>query len=67
MNVDYSYVEVPTTTQEAMEKEDRDQPIQPSETHTLAAPDAPAAPEVTVPTLVCPFLPSISQNLTSWS
>ena len=59
MDVDYSYVEVPATTQEAIEKEHHDHPIESSDTNTLAAPDVPAAANVTAPTLVGPFLLSI--------
>jgi hypothetical protein len=71
MDVDYSYVEVSATTQEAMAKEDHDHPIESSGTvtHTLVAPDASAAPKVSAPTLVGLFLLSNAPNLniTSWS
>ena len=56
MNGDYSYVGVPATTQEAMAKEDQDHPMESSETHTPAGPEAPAAPKLSAPTLVGPFL-----------
>ena len=67
MNVDYSYVGLSGTTQEAMAKEDRDYPVESSETLTLAGPEAPAALELSAPTVVGPSLRSNSQNLTSWS
>ena len=67
MNDDYSYVGVPATTQEAMENEDHDPPIESSETNALAEPEAPAAPKLSAPTVVGPFLLSIAQNLTSCS
>ena len=56
---------VPAATQQAMKKED---PVsESSETITLAGPETPAAPELSAPTVVGPFLLSIAQNLTSWS
>jgi len=67
MNVNYSYAEVPATTQEIMATEDHHHPIESSETHTLAGAEAPAAPIVAAPKLVGPFLLSIPQNLTSQS
>jgi hypothetical protein len=50
MNVDYSYVGVAVTTQEAMAitKEDHDHPVESSETLTLTGPEAPAARAPTV-------------------
>jgi hypothetical protein len=67
MNDEYSYVGVPTTTQEAMAKEEHDHPIESSEAHTLARPEVSVAPKLSASTLVSPFLLSITQNLTSWS
>jgi hypothetical protein len=70
MNENYSYVGVPTTTQEAManQLEDHDHPVEPSETPTLAGPEAPAAPKLNRPTVVGPSLLSIAPNLTlAWS
>ena len=61
MNVDDSYVEVPTTTstQEAMAKEDHYHPlaVESLETDTLTgteAPAAPKAPNLSAPTVVGP-------------
>lgn len=64
MNVDYSYVGVPTT-QEAMAKE----PVESLETYTLTEPEVPAAPKLSAPTVVSPVLQLIAQleNLTSQS
>jgi hypothetical protein len=67
MNDNYSCIGVPSTTQEVIAKEHPDHTIESSETHTLAGPEAPAAPNLSAPTLVCPFLLLIAQNLTSWS
>ena len=73
MNNDYSYIEVPVITQEAIPKleEDHDHPIdsdlESSESNTLAELEAPAASNVNTRTLVGPFLLSIAQNITSWS
>ena len=67
MNADYSYVGVPTTTQEAIAEEDHNHPIELSETQTLAGPEAPAVLNPSAPTFVGPFLLSIAQNLTPWS
>jgi len=64
MNVDYSYVGVPATTQEVIAKEGHDHPTKPSETHTLSGSEA---LKLSAPTLVGPFLLSIAQNITSWS
>ena len=57
MNVDDSYVGVPTTTQEAMAKEDHYHPVESLETDTLTgteAPAAPKAPKLSAPTVVGP-------------
>jgi hypothetical protein len=68
MNDEYSYVGVPATTQEAMAEEDHDHPVELSETHTLqAGSEAPAAPKLSAPMVVGPFMLSIARNLTSWS
>jgi hypothetical protein len=67
MNENYSYVGVPATIQEAMEKEDCNNPVKSSEPPTLAGPEPPAVPELSAPMVVGPFLLSISRNLTSWS
>ena len=67
MNVDYSYVGVPATTQEVIAKEGHDHPTKPSETHILSGPEAPEALKLSAPTLVGPFLLSIAPNITSWS
>jgi hypothetical protein len=68
MNDGYSYVGIPSTTQEVIAKEDHDHPVSEcSETITLAGPEAPAALKQSALTLVGPFLLLIVQNLTSWS
>ena len=74
MNNDYSYIEVPVITQEAIPRleEDHDHPIpdsdsESSESDTLAELEVPAASNVNTRTLVGPFLLSIAQNITSWS
>ena len=66
MNVEYSYVEVPDTTQEAMAKEDRYHSVESLETDTgtLTGSDAPAAPKLSAPTLVGQSLSLIAPNLT---
>jgi hypothetical protein len=66
MNDEYSYVGVPATTQEATANEEHDHPVE-SETHTPAGPEAPAAPKLSAPVVVNPFMLSITRNLTSWS
>jgi len=67
MNVDYSYVRVPATTQEVIEKDhDHNHPIKSSETHTLAGSEAPAALKLSAPPLVGLFLLSIARNINSW-
>ena len=58
MNNDYSYVEVPTTTQEAIAKEDHDHPIDlpvPVESSEPAGSEAPGTSNVNARTLVGPF------------
>lgn len=66
MNVEYSYVGVPATIQEAMKKENRDYPVETSETLALAG-QAPGAPKLSASTVVSPFMLSMIQNLTFWS
>ena len=58
MNVDYSYVGVPATTQEAMANEDHhdDHLVESSETLSFAGPEAPTAPELSGPIVVGSFL-----------
>ena len=67
MNVECSNVGAPATTQEAIGKSEHDHPMESFETYTLAGPEAPAAPKLSAPTLVGPFLLSIAQHLTLWS
>ena len=57
MDVDHSYVGVPTTTQEAMAKEGHYHPVESleTETDTLAGPEAPAALKLSAPTVVGPI------------
>jgi hypothetical protein len=63
MNDEYSYVGVPPTTQEAMEKEGHDHRlIKSSETPTLAGSEAAAAPKLSAPIVVGPSLLSIAPN-----
>jgi len=53
MNDNYLYVGVTTTTaQEVIAKEHHDYPIESSETHTIAGPEAPVAPMMSAPMLV---------------
>ena len=66
MSNDDLYVGVPATSQEVT-NEHHDHPIESSETHTHAGLEASAAPNLSAPTLVGPFLLSIAQYLTSWS
>ena len=66
MNVDHSYVEVPTTTQEVKANEDHYHPVESLETDALARPEVPAAPELSAPTVVGPSRLLSAQNLTSW-
>ena len=54
MNVDDSYVGVPTTTQEAMAKEDHYHPVESLETDTLTGTEAPAALKLSAPRVVSP-------------
>ena len=67
MNVDYSYAGVPTTTQEAMAKEDHYHPVESLETDTLDGSEAPAAPKLSASTVVGQSLLLIAPNLTPWS
>ena len=67
MNHGYLDVGVPDTTQESMAEEEDDHPVEPSETLTLAGPEAPATPELSAPKLVGPSPLSIAKYLTSWS
>ena len=67
MNVDHSYVEVPTTTQEVKANEDHNyHPVESLETDALAGPEVPAAPKLSAPTVVGPSRLLSAQNLTSW-
>ena len=69
MDNDYSYIGVPSTTQEVIGNGHHDHPIASSETHTLPDPEVQleAQPVLSAPMLVGAFLLSITQNLTSWS
>ena len=67
MDVDHSYVGVPTTTQETMANEDHYHPVESLETDSLADIEAPTAPMLSAPTVVGPSLLLIAQNLTSRS
>ena len=66
MNNDYSYVEVPATTQESIAEEDHDHTID-LESSEPAESEAPSASNVNARTLVGAFLLSVAQNITSWS
>ena len=66
MDNDYSYIGVPSTTQEVIGNGYHNHPIASSETHTLPDPEVQAQPVLSAPMLVGPFLLSIAQNLT-WS
>ena len=67
MDVDHSYVGVPTTTQETMANEDYYHPVESLETDSLADIESPTAPMLSAPTVVGPSLLLIAQNLTSRS